>query len=133
MKLNRTQQWLREQDEDAVIYNGFDGAVIGVGHRCGQPPVVVYDYDRIVKVLVERDLLTLEEAVEWIEHNMVGGWIGDRTPIVMNRMYRAPRRRRTVDAEIVRLRTALAHIAENRDEPYARDYAADVLARKEAP
>jgi hypothetical protein len=127
MKLNRTQQWIRDLDEDALIYDGLDAAVIGMGHRCGQPPTVVYDHERIVRVLVERDLVTEEEAVEWIDHNIIGGWIGERTPIVMQRLYRASRRRRTVNEEIVRLRSALEKIAENKDEPYARDFAIDAL------
>jgi hypothetical protein len=129
MKLNRTQQWIRDQDEDALIYDGLDAAVIGMGHRCGQPPTVVYDHDRIVRALVERDLVTEEEAVEWIDHNIIGGWIGERTPIVMQRLYRAPRRQRTVNEEIVRLRSALEKIAENKDEPNARDFAVEVLHR----
>jgi hypothetical protein len=133
MKLNRTQQWLREQDEEAVIYDGLDGAVVGIGHRCGQPPVVVYDYDRIVKVLVERDLITPEEATEWIDHNIIGGWIGDRTPIVMQRMYRASRKQRVVNAEIARLRSALEKIAEMKDEPFCAEYAHDVLRRSVEP
>ena len=41
MKLNRTQQWIRDQDEGALIYDGLDAAVIGMGHRSGQPPTVV--------------------------------------------------------------------------------------------
>jgi hypothetical protein len=127
VKLNRTQQWIREQDDAALVFNGFDAAVIGMGYRCGQPPVVVYDRDRIVRVLVEKDLMTEEEAEEFIDHNIVGGWIGERTPIVMQRMYRSPRRTRTTSKEISRLRSALEKIAENNDEPFARDFAIDVL------
>jgi hypothetical protein len=127
--MNRTQQWIREQDDAALVFNGFDGAVIGMGYRCGKPPVVVYDRDRIVRILVEKDLMTDEEAEEFIDHKIVGGWIGERTPIVMQRMYRSPRRTRTTNEEICRLRAALERIAENNDEPNARDFAFEVLHR----
>lgn len=66
---------------EALFADGFDDAIVGVARRCGQPTLVVYDYERGVDVLMKRDGMTYEEAVEWMEFNVVGTWIGEHTPI----------------------------------------------------
>jgi hypothetical protein len=45
--------------------------------------VVVYDRGRIVRLLVERDGMTEEQASEFCSVNIEGGWLGPRTPIVV--------------------------------------------------
>jgi len=69
-----------------------DAAIIGVSERCGQPSLVIYDYDKLVNAFYEhyvaqspedaRDTLWLD-AVEWVDVNIVGAWHGPNTPIVM--------------------------------------------------
>ena len=45
-------------------WDGFDNAIIGVGERCTTDSMIVYDYDKMVKVLVTRDDMSYEEAEE---------------------------------------------------------------------
>ena len=47
--------------------------------------MIVYDYDKMVKVLVTRDDMSYEEAEEYIDFNIVGAWIGDTTPIIVTK------------------------------------------------
>jgi|TARA_B100001094_G_C17808788_1_gene612789 hypothetical protein len=61
--------------------NGFDNALIGIGRRCSQEDVLVYDFNKAVKILVNRDNMTEEEAVEYLEFNTVGAWVGNKTPV----------------------------------------------------
>ena len=61
--------------------DGFDEALIGIGRRCSQEDVLVYDFNKAVKILVNRDNMTEEEAVEYLEFNTVGAWVGDKTPM----------------------------------------------------
>ena len=63
----------------------FDNAIIGVGERNNTDSMIVYDYDKMVKVLVTRDDMSYEEAEEYIEFNIVGAWIGDTTPIIVTK------------------------------------------------
>ena len=66
---------------DALFADGFDGAIIGydaAGSCC------VYDYDKCLKVLMERDDMTYPEAHEYMEFNVVGAYVGDFTPIFMH-------------------------------------------------
>ena len=66
-------------------WDGFDNAIVGVGERNNTDSMIVYDYDKMVKVLVTRDDMSYEEAEEYIDYNIVGAWIGDTTPIIVNK------------------------------------------------
>lgn len=77
---------IAEIDEGAMLFDGFDDAIIGVFERCGQPVVVAYDYEKCVQALVSQGL-TEEEAEEHMSFNVEGGWLGDRTPAVVRRLH----------------------------------------------
>jgi hypothetical protein len=77
-------QNLSDENPDALLADGFAGALIGVARRCGQPTLAVYDYELGVEILV-RQGMSAEEAVEWMEFNVVGGWHGPHTPIWLMR------------------------------------------------
>ena len=66
-------------------WDGFDNAIIGVGERNNTDSMIVYDYAKMVKVLVTRDDMSYEEAEEYIDFNIVGAWIGDTTPIIVTK------------------------------------------------
>ena len=62
--------------------DGFDGAILGLGRRCGQSDLLVYDADKCVAILM-KDGMTDEEAMEYFEYNVVGSWMGEGTPIFL--------------------------------------------------
>jgi|TARA_R100000908_G_C3745462_1_gene140925 hypothetical protein len=61
--------------------DGFDEALIGIGRRCSQEDVLVYDFDKAVKILVDRDKMAVDEAMEFLEYNTLGAWVGEETPL----------------------------------------------------
>tara|TARA_B100000963_G_scaffold348966_1_gene357326 strand:- start:184 stop:414 length:231 start_codon:yes stop_codon:yes gene_type:complete len=63
--------------------DGFDEAIIGVGSRCGSEDVLIYDYSKCVSILVKRDGMSLDEAVDYMEFNVVGAYVGETTPVFM--------------------------------------------------
>lgn len=67
--------------EDLLLADGFDEAFIGVGRRCGQPNIAVYDSEKCIEVLQKGGDMTEEEAMEYFEFNVVGAWVGDHTPM----------------------------------------------------
>ena len=73
-----------------LVADGFDSAIIGVARRCGQPDLVAYSYERCVEILIERDGATYEEAVEHLEFNVVGAWVGEETPIFVHVQAESP-------------------------------------------
>ena len=72
--------WLIEHDEEILTADGFDYALIGVSERAGQPPIAMYDKDKCINLLIERDGMTEEEAEEYFYFNVVGAWVGEYTP-----------------------------------------------------
>ena len=61
--------------------DGFDEAIIGVGRRCGQPTIVVYDAEKCREILQKRMEGDPIDADEYFEFNVVGAWMGENTPI----------------------------------------------------
>lgn len=66
-------------DPDLLFADGFDEAMIGVATRCGQKTIVIYDLAKCIDVLTTQGL-EYEEAVEHLDYNTLGAWVGDRTP-----------------------------------------------------
>ena len=60
--------------------DGFDDAIMGVCRICAKHDRLVYDYDDCVKILMDRDGMTWEEAVEYLEFNVLGAYVGEQTP-----------------------------------------------------
>ena len=66
-------------DEEILTADGFDEAIIGLhrgGHSC-----VVYDEGKVIDILVDRDGMSFEEAVEYYDFNISGAHMGPNTPI----------------------------------------------------
>jgi hypothetical protein len=69
------------ENPDALLADGFEEAFVGVSRRCGQPSLVTYSYRLGVECLINREGMTYEEAVEWMEFNAVFAWVGPHTPV----------------------------------------------------
>ena len=67
--------------DDVVLADGFDSALIGVGAAFNDPSVAVYDEQKCINILAERDGMTPEEAAEFFEVNVRGAYVGERTPL----------------------------------------------------
>lgn len=68
------------QNEDALLANGFENALIGVSMRFGQNPIALYCYDTCIEILMKRDGMTQDEAEEYFEFNVIGAGMGENTP-----------------------------------------------------
>lgn len=65
--------------------DGFDDAIIGM--ECsGDVPRVVYSIQLMVHVLCERDGMTEDDAIDFINYNVVGAYVGEGTPIYVDVM-----------------------------------------------
>ena len=68
---------------DALFLDGFDDALIGIGRRTGTLDVAVYDYNKCVNVMIERDGSSHDDAVDYMEYNVTGAYVGENGPIVV--------------------------------------------------
>lgn len=64
---------------ECLLADGFDDAIIGIS-QCTTPKAV-YCTKKCVEILIKRDKMTEEEAVEFFQHNVVGSYVGEKTPI----------------------------------------------------
>jgi hypothetical protein len=78
---------LSNMDEDILIMDGFEDAFIGTSQRCGQPRLAVYSESKMVDVLVNRDGMDSDEALEYISYNCIGAWMGELTPVILEDFY----------------------------------------------
>jgi hypothetical protein len=83
MTSDEIRAWIAEQAPDALLADGYDAAIVGLGVRCGQPTLVVYDIAKCIDILVERDDMSPEEAAEYFEFNTLGAWVGENTPLFL--------------------------------------------------
>ena len=68
----------------AIVFDNCNAAIIGYGGQHGMEPVLVYDYDLLVRIFME-DGLTEEESIEYVDYNIACLWAGERTPVIMFR------------------------------------------------
>jgi hypothetical protein len=68
------------------LADGFEKAFIGSTISAfSREQVALYDYDLCIKVLVEDQKMTEEEAIEYFDYNVIGSWVGEDTPIFIHR------------------------------------------------
>lgn len=69
-----------------LFADGFDDAVVGLD-TTSDVPRVVYSVDKMVFILMHRDGMSEEEAVEFIDFNVTSSYLGgEGTPIYINQM-----------------------------------------------
>jgi hypothetical protein len=64
----------------------FDEAIIGVAERIGDEPVVAYDTTKIVEILSRS--MTVDEAYEYFEFNILGAYVGEKTPVFITTAFK---------------------------------------------
>jgi len=74
-----TPESIKEYNEDALLIDGFNDAMIGMCLQFGQLPVVAYDYEKCIKVLMKD--MSRDEALEYFEFNVINAYMGINTPV----------------------------------------------------
>jgi hypothetical protein len=64
-------------DEDFLIADGFDDAIIGVDTMTMR---LIYSVSKCIDILIKENM-TEEEAEEFFEFNVSGAYMGEKTPI----------------------------------------------------
>ena len=75
------RSFIGDVNGEALFADGFDSAIIGYD---ASSYCVVYDYDKCLKVLIERDDMSYPDAHEFMEFNVVSAYVGDFTPIFVH-------------------------------------------------
>lgn len=72
---------LFEMNENALLVDGFDEALVGIAERPGIPPVALYDQIKMIGIMMENEKLDWEDAEEYLEMNVFCAWMGENTPV----------------------------------------------------
>lgn len=76
------------EDEGILLADGFEDAFVGLSvFQPARPVCAVYDYDKCIDILNKRDKMSIEEAVEYFDFNVSGAWVGEQTPIFINKNF----------------------------------------------
>lgn len=74
---------INEYAEGAVILSDLDNAIIGIvedfnGRR------ILYSKTKILNILMVRDGMTMDEAEEYYDYNILGLYAGDQNPVFLD-------------------------------------------------
>ena len=74
------ERYSDEEIDDILLADGFDKAFVGVVESFGAAPKACYNYDTCIDVLIDRDGMSYDEAVEFMVFNVMGAYVGEYTP-----------------------------------------------------
>ena len=66
------------EDQEILKADGFDEAVIGIEERSVR---LIYSVGKCIEILMTREEMSLEAAMEYFDFNVKDAWVGDKTPI----------------------------------------------------
>jgi hypothetical protein len=75
---------LAEEYPDLMRMDGFDDAILGVVERIGLQ-TVCYDLNKVIAILMKQGM-DEQDAWDWYQFNMVGAWVGEATPVFLERL-----------------------------------------------
>lgn len=85
-------------DAEYKTADGLDDALLGVGQqfsggcsceKCGHSSggshvwVAVYSYSKCLDVFVKRDGMSYDEAIEYMDYNVLGAYLGENMPVFL--------------------------------------------------
>lgn len=82
MEAKQIKEYIRERVQDnndwTMFADGFDEAILGVDSSNER---VIYSYRKCLEILMERDSMSKDEAIEFFAFNVIGSFMGEKTPI----------------------------------------------------
>lgn len=67
-------------EPEAIVWDGFNDAIVGIDTN-GK---LVYDIEKMTEVLMTRDGMDYETAIEFLDFNVLCAYVGELTPIHIN-------------------------------------------------
>jgi hypothetical protein len=77
-------QAIEELNPEALKADGFDDAIIGLGSIAGNDDILVYDANKCIKILMDRDGMSYDDACEFFDFNVRSAYVGQGTPMFVH-------------------------------------------------
>jgi hypothetical protein len=74
---------IHEFAEGAIILDGLDEAIVGITEEFSVGRRILYSKDKILDILMKRDLMTHSEAEEFYDYNILGLYAGEQNPVFL--------------------------------------------------
>jgi hypothetical protein len=65
-------------EKEQIKADGLDEAIIGQDYEMGR---YVYSIERILEILMLRDDMTMDDAMDYFSFNIAGAYVGEMTPL----------------------------------------------------
>lgn len=82
-----TIEEMKEFAEGAIILDGLDEAIMGIAEEFGNGYRIVYSKSKIFSILMNRDGMTEEDAIEFYEYNILGLYASPQNAIFFEDTY----------------------------------------------
>ena len=84
------REQVAEYNEEAIIFDDLDDAIIGVGQQHGGQTVAIYDSQKCIEIFAAKfaeddSSDPYMDALEWFEYNVECAYVGENTPIFVER------------------------------------------------
>jgi hypothetical protein len=73
-----------EYAEGAVLLDGLESAIVGIVEEFGSGSRILYSKQRILDILQERDLMTMSEAEEFYDYNILGLYANEQNAVFLD-------------------------------------------------
>jgi hypothetical protein len=83
--MNTLKQKIEEvigDDESILLADGFEDAFLGIGRQFNTA-FAIYDREKCIEILMKN--MSNEEAEEYFCFNVQGAWVGEQTPVFLER------------------------------------------------
>lgn len=71
-----TREQIADDNQEAILWEGCDDAIIGITPN-GQ---AVYSIEKLWGIFIGQGM-TEEEAIDWVDYNIINAYVGEYTPI----------------------------------------------------
>jgi hypothetical protein len=73
---------LAEVNEDMLLADGFDDALVGIVERANLPTIACYNKEKCIEIIAGNTKKDMNwfEAEEYFYYNVVGSYVGENTP-----------------------------------------------------
>lgn len=81
----KVEEVAETQEAEVLLLDGFDDCLLGVSlDQFKRQIVAVYSYPKIIAQLQKQDGMSQADAYEHFEFNIIGGWLGEGTPLFLD-------------------------------------------------
>ena len=81
--MSNKRELIEEQYSEIMFCDGYDDCIVGIVDKFGSEPIVCYDKNKIIDKMIE-DGMTTDDAYEYFDFNVIGAYVGERTPCFLD-------------------------------------------------